>query len=75
MNSSCMMLGLNLSFQLNCRPGSVIATFHIETTETSNPVDFVKNTLKNDINGNNNTFGTFTVNSNLLSAGEFQFGK
>ena len=50
------------------RPGSVIATFHIETNDAS-PVSFVKTKLLNATN--NEKLGNFAVNSNLLKVGEF----
>lgn len=53
------------------RPGSVIATFHIETTE-SKPVLFVKTKLIAGIIGIG-TFGSFMVDKDLLKVGEFKF--
>lgn len=51
----------------------MIATFHIETTE-SNPVLFVKTKLIDGII-DIGTFGSFMVDKDLLKVGEFKFGK
>ena len=50
----------------------MIATFHIETTE-SNPVLFVNTKLIGIIG--NGTFGSFMVDKDHLEVGEFKFGK
>jgi hypothetical protein len=55
------------------RPGSVIATFHIEINDSS-PVTFVRNELINAI-GVNETLGAFPVNSGLLKVGKFTPGE
>ena len=50
------------------RPGSVIATFHIITTN-SEPVNFVRGKL--DVG----TIGNFNVDRSTLAVDEFAFGK
>ncbi|XP_028401867.1 uncharacterized protein LOC114524862 isoform X2 [Dendronephthya gigantea] len=52
------------------RPGSVIATFHIETS-ASDPVNFVNSKLSAAIS--NNTLGRFSVQSSNIEVGVFDF--